>query len=171
MTNYEEFKLWYATGVSPNNTFATATIKLQNTTTPAGEEISLIYCNPLIFAKRSTDVSNAIAVDPRSPDTGTGASDVVLRFASKRGVTPRTVSILDTLLEMFYQKGNDDTFESGRFGLENDDNPELDVLPIPTAGYKFLSFRQEPNQNDSAIQIWEIHLKFLGDHNQLGTRS
>jgi len=170
MSAYQNFKLWYATGIAPNNTFATATIKIQNTTTPTNEEISLIYCLPAIFAKRSTDVSNAISVDPSSPDTGTGASDVLLRFTQNRKVSP-TVPVLTTLLSMFYKLGNDPTFEFGRFGLENADNPILDCLPIPTAGYKITSIRQEPNQDTPALQIWEVRLKFLGDNTKLGTRS
>ena len=110
-----------------------------------------------------------MAADPQSPDTGTGASDVILRFTQERKVT-RTVPVLPKLLEMFYNKSSDDDF-LGRFGLENLDNPELDCLPIATAGYKFLSYKQEPNQNTSAIQIWEVRLKFVGDHTKLGTRS
>jgi hypothetical protein len=56
-------------------------------------------------------------------------------------------------------------------GLESTDNPELDCLPIPTAGYKLLSFKQEPNQNHPGVQIWEVVLKFVGDNSKLGTRS
>jgi len=168
----ETFKLWFAKGVDPNNTFALAetTEKIENSDTPTGEQIKLIYCMPSVFAKRQTDVSEALAADPTSPDTGTGASMVTLRFAQKRDVA-RTVPVLPILLRMFYLKSSDDIFDKGRFGLENTDNPELDVLPIPTAGYKFVSFKQEPNQNTSNIQIWEVVLKFLGDNTKLGTRT
>lgn len=170
MATYENFKLWFAAGVAPNNTFATATIKMQNATSPLANLVSLIYCLPSRFAKRATDVSNALAVDPTSPDTGTGMSDVILRFTEKREATPG-VTVLSILLNMFYQKSSDDTFEKGRFGLETTDSPDLDVLPLPTAGYKFVSFKQEPNQNNAALIIWEVTLKFLGDHTKLGTRS
>ncbi len=172
MANFDTFKLWYAKGTGVNNTFALAdaTRKIQNATTPTGEEISLIYVLPSPFSKRQTDVSQALAADPTAPDTGTAGATVILRFTQERKVT-RTVSVLPKLLEMFYLKSSDNTFEKGRFGLENTDNPDLDILPLTTAGYKFISFKQEPNQNQTSLQIWELTLKFLGDHTKLGTRS
>ncbi len=172
MAAYDTLKFWYAKGTGGNNTFALAdaTRKIQNSTSPTGEEISLIYCLPNPFAKRQTDTSEALAVDPTAPDTGTGASNIIIRFTQKRDVTP-TIPVLAKLIEMFYLKSSDDIFLKGRFGLENTDNPQLDVLPLVSAGYKFLNFKQEPNQNTPALQIWELTLKFLGDHTKLGTRS
>lgn len=172
MAAYDTFKIWYSKGTGANNTFALAdaTRKIENVTTPVGEEISLIYCMPSPFAKRVTDVSEALASDPTAPDTGTATANVILRFTQQREVTP-TIPVLAQLLEMFYLKSSDDTYLKGRFGLENTDNPQLDVLPLPDAGYKFLSFKQEPNQNNPALQIWELVLKFVGDHTKLGTRS
>lgn len=172
MTAYDTFKIWYSKAIAPNNTFALAdaTRKIENVTTPTGEEISLIYCMPVTFVKRATDVSEALAVDPTAPDTGTGASDVILRFTQQRETTP-TIPVLAQLLEMFYLKSSDDIYLKGRFGLENTDNPQLDVLPVPLAGYKFVSFKQEPNQNTPALMIYELRLKFVGDHTLLGTRS
>ena len=172
MPAYDTFKFWYAKGLPVNNTFALAdaAVKIQNTTTPVGEEISLIYVIPGPFANRSTDVSNALAADPTSPDTGTAQSNVILRFTQSRAVTP-TVPVLAKLLAMFYNFGSDDDFKKARFGLESTDNPELDCLPIATAGYKFISFKQEPNQDKPNLQIWELVLKFVGDNSKLGTRS
>ena len=171
MSAFSTFKLWYALSLA-SNTFAlaAATRRIQNTTTPTGEEISLIYCMPQNFAKRATDVSNALAVDPTSPDTGTAGSNVVLRFVQERKVAP-TVPVLEELIELFYLFQSDDDFEKGRIGLESTDNPGLDCLPVATAGYKIISFKQEPNQNNPAITIYEIVLKFIGDHTKLGTRS
>jgi len=171
MAAYDTFKLWYALSIA-NNAFsqAAATRRIENVTTPTGEEISLIYCLPNPFAKRATDTSEALAVDPTSPDTGTGSSNIIIRFTQKREGTP-TIPVLAKLLEMFYLKSSDDIFLKGRFGLENTDNPQLDVLPLATAGYKFLSFKQEPNQNNPALMIYELTLKFVGDHTKLGTRT
>lgn len=173
MAEYEVFKFWYSKGLGNDNTFANADDgrKIQNTTT-AGKAIKLIYCFPIQFAKRQTDVSNALAADPTRPDTGTAASDVILRFIQER-TQPLAADerVLAKLRDMFYLKSSDDIYEKGRFGLESSDNPELDVLPLPTAGYKFISFRQEPNQDSPGIQIWELHLQFLGDHTKLGTKS
>jgi hypothetical protein len=172
MANYDTFKIWYAKSLA-NNTFALAdaTHKIQNVTTPIGEEISLIYLIPQPFAKRTTDVSNALAVDPTSPDTGTGASNIVLRFVQQRTAATRTIPVLPKLLAIFYELMSDDVFQKGRIGIENTDNPELDCLPIATAGYKLLSIKQEPNQNTPGVQIWELVLKFVGDNTKLGTRS
>lgn len=172
MAAYDTFKLWYSKGTGANNTFANAdaTRKIENVTSPTKEAISLIYCMPNPFQKRMTDVSEALASDPTKPDTGTAGANVILRFTQLREQTP-TIPVLAQLLEMFYLKSSDDTYLKGRFGLENTDNPQLDVLPLPTAGYKFLRFKQEPNQNNPAIMIYEITLEFLGDHTKLGTRS
>lgn len=172
MAAYDTFKLWYAKDVSPNNKFSDADVarRIENVTTPTGEAISLIYCLPSRFSKRATDVSEALAVDPKSPDTGTGMSDVILRFTQQRKVTP-TIPVLAKLLELFYLKSTDDTFLDGRFGLESTDNPQLDVLPLPNAGYKFVTFKQEPNQNTPQLLTYEVTLKFLGDHTKLGTRT
>jgi hypothetical protein len=172
MSAYDTFKIWYALSLG-SNSFAAQTdadLKIENITSPVGEEVSLIYVIPSPFSKRVTDVSNALAVNPTSPDTGTGQSNVILRFVQKREVTP-TVPVLPKLLRMFYKFQSDDDFQKGRIGLESTDNPELDCLPIATAGYKMISFKQEPNQNFPAVQIWEVILKFLGDNSKLGTRS
>ena len=172
MAAYDTFKFWYSKGIGADNTFANAdnTRKIENKTTPAKEAISLIYCLPSPFQKRVTDVSEALASDPTKPDTGTAGANVILRFTQQREQT-RTIPVLDQLLEMFYLKSSDDVYLKGRFGLENTDNPQLDVLPLPSAGYKFLRFKQEPNQDKNALQIWELTLDFVGDHTKLGTRS
>lgn len=169
---FNVFKLWYSKDTAAGqNEFsnADATRRIENTNTPEGEEIKLIYVIPAMFAKRATDVTEALSVDPSAPDTGTGASNVIIRFTQKRDVSP-TVPVLAKLIEMFYLKGTDDIYLEGRFGLENTDNPQLDVLPLPTAGYKLVSFKMEPNQNTINITTWELVIKFLGDHTKLGTR-
>ncbi len=172
MPAYDTFKIWYAFSLGANE-FDDQTdldLKIQNATTPVGEEVSLIYVIPSPFAKRVTDVSNALAVNPTAPDTGTGQSNIILRFVQKREVTP-TVPVLPKLIRMFYKFSSDDDFKKARFGLESTDAPALDCLPIATAGYKMLSFKQEPNQNFPAVQIWEVVFKFIGDNSKLGTRS
>ena len=172
MPAYDTFKIWYALSVA-NNEFSDqsdANLKIQNLTSPVGEAVSLIYVIPSTFAKRVTDVSNALAINPTAPDTGTGQSNVTLRFVQKREVTP-TIPVLPKLLRMFYKFQSDTIFKKGRIGIESTDAPDLDCLPIATAGYKILSFKQEPNQNFPAVQIWEVVMKFLGDNSKLGTRA
>ena len=116
MAAYDTFKIWLGKTVA-NNTFALAdaTAKIQNVTTPVGEEVSLIYVLPS-FAKRVTDVSNALAVDPTSPDTGTGKSNIILRFTQERNVAP-TIPVLPRLLEMFYTLNSDDNFQKARIRI------------------------------------------------------
>ena len=172
MAAFDTFKIWVALSVV-SNTFALQTdanLKIQNSLAPAGEEIKLIYCLPQNFQKRATDVSNAQAVDPTSPDTGTGVSNIVLRFTQSRTVAP-TVPVLPKLFAMFYTLQNDDNFEKGRIGIETTDNPGLDCLPIKLAGYKMISLKQEPNQDKPSLLIYEVVLKFVGDNTKLGTRS
>lgn len=171
MASYDTFKLWYAKSIA-SNSFASADdgFKLQNTTT-TDKARSLIYCNPLMFAKRQTDTSNALAVDPTSPDTGTGMSDVILKFTEGRTAALGTSTALKILINFFYNKSSDPIFKKGRFGLENTDNPDLDVLPLATAGYKFINFRQEPNPSAAGLLTYLVQLKFLGDHTKLGTRT
>lgn len=165
---YEDFSLWFAKSLGDNQ-LSDADLIIANTSTP-DQAIKLIYCIPLKFAKRATDVTSALAVDPDSPDTGTGMSDIVIRFSEER-TAPLTNPVLEKLIEMFYNKGNDDIFRKGRFGLVNKDNPKFDVIPIATAGYKFLNFGQDPNAQTPGIQTYNIQLKFLGDHTKLGTRA
>jgi len=98
---YDTFKLWFGLTVG-NNTFAQSTLKMQNAIS-AGRDVSLIYCLPSRFTKRATDVSEALAVDPTSPDTGTAVSDVILRITELRETTPSPgTEVLGILLNMFY---------------------------------------------------------------------
>jgi len=170
MSVYKNFKIWYAKSLA-NNKFgdADANLAIKESDSPPKQAIKLIYVIPAQFRKRATDVSEALAVDPSSPDTGTAMSDVIIRFVQQREEA-LTSPVLSDLIDMFYVKSSDNDFEKGRFGLENKDNPELDCLPVALAGYKFISFKQEPNQDKTALQTWEVTLKFLGDHTKLGTR-
>lgn len=167
---FSEFKLWYAKSLTENS-FAQAddNKKIEDTTTPAGEEIQLIFCNPSQFTKRVTDTSEALAVDRTSPDTGTALTDVTIRIAQARTAATRTIPILAKILELFFEKSNDDIFQKGRIGLYNTDNPELNVVPTANAGYKFIGFGELPNQDTPGITIYDIIIQFVGDHTQLGT--
>ena len=168
MGDFEDFKIWYAKSLA-QNTFvnADADRKIENTAT-VGEEIQLMFCGPMKFQKRQTDVSQATAADKTAPDTGTAGSYIKLVFLQKRDTT--NFQVLGRLLTLFYLKNSDEDFTKGRIGLENADNPELDVIPTATAGYKFISFMQRPNEDNPSIIQWELELEFLGDHTVLGSR-
>ena len=172
MPAFDTFRLWYAKSIADNAySDAANTMKISNSVTPAGEAISMLSCTPSTFAKRVTDVSEALAADKLSPDTGTGLARVELRIMQERGASTLTVQLLARLLAMFYVKGNDPSFRAGRFGLQNTDCPELDVLPVKTAGYKIISFVCHPEDDKPSLLTWYITLEFLGDHSLLGTRS
>lgn len=161
MTAYENFTLYYASSLV-NNDAASATLKLENI-----DSVELVYCIPNEFMKRITDTSNALALDKTEPDTGTGRSIVEIQIVQDRLQAPST-NVLKTLQEMFYIKSSDPIFRRGRFGLLNDDNPELNAEPVKFGGYKFMGFKQIPNKDTPSLLTYNILLSFVGDHTILG---
>ena len=163
MPSFDAFTQYYAESLSDNEP-ADATLKITNS-----DGISLIYCRPMDFSKRQTDTSNAQSEDRTSPDTGTAKAAVELRFSQDRSTAP-TTNVLDTLLQMFYKPRvpDADGFRKARFGLENDDNPELNVTPTALGGYKLTRFYQEPNPDTPSLNTYIVQLDFIGDHTLLG---
>ena len=162
MAAFDSFTLFYAKSLA-QNTAANADLKIVGNQ----NSIKLIYCIPIEFTKRQTDTSNAQSEDKTSPDTGTAKAGVEIRFTQERESAPGT-NVLVTLMDMFYRRGNDEDFRKGRFGLENTDNPELNVEPEATGGYKFINFKQEPNPDKPALLTYTVQLDFIGDHTLLG---
>ncbi len=158
---FENFTLYYALSITENKA-ADATLKISNT-----DGIKLVYCIPDDFTKRVTDTSNALAIDKTEPDTGSGRIMVELQFTQNRETAP-IVEVLKTLKEMFFTKSNDTDFRKGRFGLLNTDNSELNVETVKFGGYKFAGFKQIPNKDNPALQIYIVKLSFVGDHAILG---
>jgi len=161
MTAFEAFTLYFAKSLA-ENTAALADLKITNV-----DGVKLIYCIPIDFSKRQTDTSNAQSEDKTSPDTGTAKAGIELRFSQERNMAPAT-NVVKTLMDMFYKRTQDIDFRKARFGLLNDDNPELDVEPTAEGGYKFTSFRQEPNPDSPALLIYTVKMDFIGDHTLLG---
>lgn len=161
MSSFQNFRLYYAKSLTENEP-DDADLFIDNT-----GGVSLLSCIPSEFSKRQTDTSNALAVDKTSPDSGTAADMVQLRIAIQRETAP-SKSILKVLMQMFYLKTDDDDFRKARFGLTNTDNPELDVEPTANGGYKFIGFKQEPNQDTPGLIVYVIDLDYIGDHNLLG---
>ena len=171
MAEFEEIEIWYAKSIAENGfSDAANNSKIQNITS-GDEAISLISCLPEIFAKRITDVSQALATDNISPDTGTAKTTIKVVLAQIRTTTSRTNQVLGRLINMFYLKGNDNDFQFGRFGIKNTDSPELNVVPTKLAGYKLIAFYPRPNEDIPGTISWEIILQFLGDHTRLGSTS
>ena len=161
MADFENFKLYYALSIA-SPLPASATLFINDT-----DNTKLIYCNPVEFTKRQTDTSNAQSEDPTKPDTGTARALIEIAFTQPRDTAP-TTRILRKLIQMFYLKGDDPDFRKARFGLENNDNPDLDTVPSATNGYKFINFKQEPNPNDPALMKYTVQLEYIGDHTKLG---
>jgi hypothetical protein len=161
MTAFESFTLFFAKSLVENSA-AQADLKISDT-----DGVKLIYCIPIDFSKRQTDTSNAQSEDKTSPDTGTAKAGIELRFTQERNIAPAT-NILKTLMDMFYKRTQDIDFRKARFGLLNDDNPELDVKPTDVGGYKFTGFRQEPNPDSPALLMYTVKMDFIGDHTLLG---
>jgi hypothetical protein len=163
---FAPFVLWYAAGLPPNNTPGNQSD--DNLFISSDDDgIQLVYCIPINFTKRQTDTSNALAVDKTSPDTGTAANRVELRFVQDRSVAPAT-NALQKLLHMFYIIASDSDFRKARFGLQNDDNPGLNVEPTSLGGYKLMAFKQEPNPDNPSLNTYTVELEFVGDHTLLG---
>jgi len=162
MTEFETFQLWVGkTSVSP--TFAQSDIQIQDSNT-----IRLVYCRPTDFSKRRTDTSNAQAANNTSPDTVTAGAFVELQITQSRESDISSTDVLKLLIKMFYTKMNADGFLKARIGLVTTDNPALNLSPpSDLAGYKIISFKQTPNQEDIALQTFTILLQFIGDHLQL----
>lgn len=161
VTNFENFKLWFALSLGSPDA-ASATLFIDNS-----DNTELIYCIPISFQKRQTDTSNAQSEDPEKPDSGTAGAIIELRIMQPRN-SPPTTPIVNKLLQMFYLKSDDSDFRKARFGLESDDAPGLNTVPGALNGYKFLNFKEEPNPDNPAKQIYTIQLEFLGDHTKLG---
>lgn len=162
MAAYDSFTLYYAKSLSENDA-DDAELYLKS----AENNIKLVHCIPARFDKRVTDTSNVQSEDKTSPDTGTALATVQIKFTQERHVSPATPA-LGILLDMFYKKNNDSDFRFARFGLENTDNPALDVAPTGNGGYKFISFTQVPNDDTPALNTYIVTLDLIGDHTLLG---
>lgn len=166
---FDEFKLWFAKSITqPNFSQADDDMKMEDSRT-SGHEIQAIWCIPERFSKRVTDVSQAISNEKKSPDTGIAVRTVSLRFTESRTESSSELTILERLINMVHQKADSGGFDFGRFGLECEDNPDLDCTPNADAGYKLISYGEEPNAERPALKIWNIELEFEGSHFRLGT--
>ena len=164
-TEWEDFKFWYAKSLTENSA-NDAELFLTN-----ANGVSLVYVRMGPFLKRVTDTSNIQAQDKKAPDSGNALAQVEIQIAFNRETAQTEPTPTEILTKMFFLAGNDPDFREGRFGLENKDNPELDMVPIASAGYRLMSAEQDPNKSTPAIQIFTIQIQILGDHTKLGAYS
>ncbi len=156
---FGDFAIWFALSVgSPDK--ASATVKIESSAT-----IQLDYCVPQLWVKKRTDLTGVQETENVHPDTGPAGGFVELQITIDRGVS--TPEFLKTLLRFYGTQLTDSDFKRGRLGLENDDNPELDLVPVGTGsdriGYKMVQFALINPVDYKSKQIYRILLQFGGD--------
>ena len=143
------------------NTSATAVRKIES-----GANIQLVYCIPKKFSKRRTDVSGAETEAEAKPDTGPASAFVEIMFTADRGAAQQQ-TILDTLLQWYRLRNTALPFRRGFLGLENEDNPSLDLDPEQFLGYKLADFQIVDPIDFKGLQKWVVTLEFGGNTNDL----
>ncbi len=140
----------------------------QNTSTDAvreikdGANIELVYCIPKRFAKRRTDISAAEAEEEIGPDTGPAGQFVELRIMVDRKSAAQQ-DFLNTLLIWHGSINTALPFKRGFLGLENQDNPSLNLDPLANIGYQLSSFEPINPVGDKGTQEYIILIQLRGD--------
>jgi hypothetical protein len=155
---FADFAIWLALN-SGNPSKASSTVKIENSS-----QIQLDYCVPQLWVKKRTDLTGVQETEGVHPDTGPAGGFVELQITINRGASSPV--FLKTLLEFFGTQLTDSDFKRGRLGLENDDNPELDLVPVGTGadriGYKLVQFALINPVDYKSKQIYRILLQFGG---------
>ncbi len=152
---FADFALWYALSLgSPSK--ASSTVKIESSA-----QIQLDYCVPQLWVKKRTDLTGVQETENVHPDTGPAGGFVEVQITLDRGTSSPT--FLKTLLEFYGTQLTDSDFKRGRLGLENADNPELDLVPSATIGYKMVQFALINPVDYKSKQIYRILLQFGGD--------
>jgi hypothetical protein len=151
---FDDFAIWQALSLgSPNK--AQATFVIQNTS-----QIKLDYCIPQSFTKKRTDVTGVQEETDVHPDTGPAGALIELQITIDRGAT--TPEFLKTLIRWYGTQNTDSDFKRGFLGLENDDNPELDLVPSASLGYRLIQFGIISPVSFKAKQTYKILLQLGG---------
>jgi len=152
---FADFAIWYSLSLAlPGKT--DATIKIESSTT-----IRLDYCVPQLWSKKRTDLTGVQETEDVHPDTGPAGGFVELQVTLDRGAALPV--FLKTLLNFYGLQNTDSDFRRGRIGLENSDNPGLDLVPSATIGYRMIQFSLINPIDFKAKQIYRILLQFGGD--------
>ena len=158
---YSTFTLFQALSLSLN-TKADA-VRSISTDTP---EIHLDYCIPKKFTKKITDISAAESDEQIGPDTGPSGQFVEMMITIERKGSDQQET-LQTLLQWQGIINTALPFRRGFLGLENADNPSLDLDPVLILGYKIVDFHQiNPVSNKGKIQ-YVILLELQGGTTEL----
>jgi hypothetical protein len=143
------------------NTPADAVRKIET-----GPNISLDYCIAKQWAKRRTDVSGAQTEEEVGPDTGPSGGFVEIKITIDRSQADQQ-DTLNTLLQWYRLLNTALPFRRGFLGLENTDNPSLNLNPTTTLGYKLISFQMINPVDNKGKQEYIITIQFLGNTNDL----
>lgn len=153
---YSTFTLFQALSLSLN-TKADAVRSISTDTSI----IHLDYCIPKKFTKKQTDISAAESDEQIGPDTGPAGQFVELQITIDR-TSADAQETLETLLQWHGLINTALPFRRGFLGLENSDNPTMNLDPILTLGYKLVDFKPiNPVSNKGTIQ-YTILLELQG---------
>lgn len=152
---FATLKLWIADSLG-DPSFATSTIKFEN-----DAQILLDYCIPLQWAKKRTDVTGVQSDQNVHPDTGPAGALVQIQFSVDRSVN-QVQDFLSVLIKMYGIQNTNSDFKRGFIGLENTDNPQLDVIPSATLGYKLVQFEQIDAIDFKSRQIYRVLIQLQG---------
>lgn len=151
---FSSFKIWEAKNIE-ENTYEQSDYKFENT-----DQIQLDYCIARNYTKRQTDTTGVESVDGNYPDTGPAAAFIDIQLTILR--TESTPAFINNLLRWYYQIQTAIPFIRGNLGLENTDNPFLNVVPVANKGYKLSEFKQVTAQDYKGKQMYLITLQRCG---------
>lgn len=151
---FTAFAIWQAASLGDPSK-AGATFKIESSST-----IRLDYCIPQLWTKRRTDITGVQEDESVHPDTGPAGGFVELQITLDRGVS--LPLFLKTLLRWFGTQNTNSDFKRGFLGLENDDNPGLDLVPAAKLGYRLIQFGIISPIDYKAKQTYRILLQFGG---------
>ena len=157
MTDFDELIIFEALSIA-QNTKAHAVRSISTTQA----SVSMNYCIPLRFAKRQTDVSGAETEDEIGPDTGPAGAMIEIGLIIDRNQTGHQ-DVLQTLLQWYGNINTKRNFRGGFLGLENTDNPALNLNPKAQLGYKLIGFNQINPSDSKGQQLLTLTLQFEGD--------
>lgn len=153
-SSFSTLKLWEAKDAAEPG-FGDAINKIENSAS-----LKLDYCIAKRFSKRRTDVTGVQSDEDVHPDTGGGGAFVEIQVTLDR--TTATPSLLIPLMRWYGTININSDFKRGFLGLENADNPELDLIPGDKLGYRLVDFAQvDPNDNHGR-QVYQILLQHGG---------
>ena len=151
---FADFAIWQAKSLAlPAK--SQATFKIESSST-----IRLDYCIPSQWTKKRTDLTGVQETEDVHPDTGPAGGFVELQVVLDRGIA--TPEFLKTLLRWYGTQNTNTDFKRGFLGLENSDNPELDLVPSATIGYRVIQFGIISPVDFKAAQVYRILLQFGG---------